>query len=319
MWTGRAFASVALRDGRGDEIHPNGRNFGRGAMSAMTKPGANAPERPRGVRDYVSDGWRLGGAALGFVLGNRVLKRFVLISAGIVLVASAAVAVTAVALRREIGPLGYVLVGLAAYYCLSLMVTATGVGLAGLVADHLDSRPVTVGGGWRVIERRRRSIAGWAVLDLVLGVPSSIFGSWSVDLLCVVLIGSGWVLVKFFAIPTIALVGGSPWATARRSLRLVRRRWGDAFSSTVYLWVRSVVFFGAPAAVAAAAGVVLIRARRRGSWRGAVRDRRVGPRARLPAGAGSASGADGRAVPVRRLGNGLPRLPGRAARAQRPW
>ena len=226
----------------------------------MTKSGANAPQRPRGVRAYVSEGWRLGGAALGFVLGHRVLKRFVLISAGVVLVASAVVAAVAVALRKETGPLGYVLVGLAAYYCLSLMVTAAGVGLAGLVADHLDSRPVTARGGWRIIERRRRAIAGWAVLDLALGVPSKIFGSWSVDLLGVLVIGFGWGLVSFFAIPAIALVGGSPWATARTSLRLVRRRWGDAVSSTVYLGVRAVVFFGAPAAVAAAAGVVLIRA-----------------------------------------------------------
>jgi hypothetical protein len=132
-------------------------------MSAM-----NAPERRRGVRDYVSDGWRLGGAALAFVLGNRVLKRFVVIAAGIVLVASATVAATAVALRSETGPVGYVLVGLAAYYCLSVMVTASGVGLAGLVADHLDSRPVTPSGGWRVIARRRRSIAAWAGLELAL-------------------------------------------------------------------------------------------------------------------------------------------------------
>lgn len=230
-----------------------------GKRMLMAKSGTNAPERPRGVRDYVSEGWRLGGAALGFVLGNRVLQRFVLISAGIVLVASAAVAVAAVALRRETGPLGYVLVGLAAYYCLSLMVTAVGVGLAGLVADQLDSRPVTAGGGWRVIKRRGRSIASWAVVDLALAVPSRTLGSWSVDVLGVLLIGFGWGLVTFFAIPTIALVGGSPWATGRRSLRLVRRRWGDAVSGTVYLWVRALVFFGAPAALAAAAGVVLIR------------------------------------------------------------
>ena len=43
---------------------------------------------------------------------------------------------------------GYLLVGLAAYYCLSLMVIAIGVGLAGLVADSLDSRPVTPVDGW---------------------------------------------------------------------------------------------------------------------------------------------------------------------------
>ena len=139
------------------------------------------------------DGWLLGGAALDFVLANRALKRFMLMAAGIVLVASAAVAVAAVVLRREAGPVGYVLVGLAAYYCLSLFVIAAGVGLAGLVADTLDSRPATPASGWRVIQRRRGSIAGWAVLDLLIGLPSRTVGSWTVNQLGVLLIGLGWV------------------------------------------------------------------------------------------------------------------------------
>ena len=107
------------------------------------------------MRDYVTSGWLLGGAALGFVLGNRALQRFVLVAGGVVLVATAGVAVVAVALCREAGPVGYVLVGLVAYYCLSLMVTAVAVGVAGLVADSLDSRPVTPATGWHVMRRRR--------------------------------------------------------------------------------------------------------------------------------------------------------------------
>lgn len=226
--------------------------------AAMTFSG-RAPRRSRGMRDYASDGWRLGGAALAFVLENRALQRFVLLAAGIVVVAAAAVAVAAVALRREAGPVGYVLVGLAAYYCLSLMVTAVAVGVAGLVAESLESRSVSATTGWRVIRRRRGPIAGWAVLDLALGVPSKLIGSWTVNQLAVLLLGFGWSLLSFFAIPTIALTGGSPKATARRSLQLVRGHWGDAIYSTVYLWVRAAVLFGAPAAVAVAVGVLLIR------------------------------------------------------------
>jgi hypothetical protein len=207
----------------------------------------------------VSNGWRLGGAALSLVLHHRVLQRFVLVATGIVLTISAAGAVAAVVLRREAGPVGYVLVGLAAYYCLSLMVTAVAVGVAGLVADTLESRPVTHATGWQVIARRRRSIAGWALMDLAAGVPSRAVGSWTVDQLSVLLIGFGWGLVSFFAIPTIALTGASPLATARHSLRLVRSRWGDAVYSTVYLWVRAVVVFGLPAAAAVVVGVLLIR------------------------------------------------------------
>jgi hypothetical protein len=211
------------------------------------------------VLDNVKDGWRLGGAALRYVLASPVLQRFVLGAIVVVVAISAGVAVAAVALRREAGPVGYVLVGLAAYYCLSLMVTAVSVGVAGLVADSLESRPVTPSTGWQVIARRGRSIAGWAVVDLAVGVPSRAIGSWTVDQVAVLLIGFGWGVVSFFAIPTIALTGASPLATARHSLRLVRRRWGDAVYSTVYVWVRAVVVFGLPAAAAVVVGVLLIR------------------------------------------------------------
>lgn len=211
------------------------------------------------MRHYVSDGWRLGGAALEFVRGQRTLKRFFLLSIGVVLVICAAVAVGAVALRRESGPVGYVLVGLGAYFCLSLMVTAVAVGVAGLVADILDSRPVSLATGWRLIGRRRQAIAGWALLDLAAGVPSRFVGSWTVNQLGVLLIGFGWSLLSFFAIPAIALTGSSPWSTARHSLRLVRSHWGDAVYSTVYLGARAMITFGAPAAVAVVVGVLLIR------------------------------------------------------------
>jgi hypothetical protein len=211
------------------------------------------------MRDYLSSGWHLGGAALRFVLRNRTLQQFVLRACVVVLVIAAGVAVAAVALRREGGPVEYVLVGLAAYYCLSLMVTAVAVGVAGLVADSLDSRPVTPAVGWHVIRRRRRSIAGWAVLDLVLGIPSRLVGSWTVEQLAVLALGFGWALLSFFAIPTIALTGGSAWSVARRSVRLVRGHWGDAIYSTVYLWVRAVVLLGLPAAAVTAVGVLLLR------------------------------------------------------------
>ena len=84
---------------------------------------------------------------------------------------------------------------------------------------------------------------------------SSAAGRGSVEYCDWISLGTG----EFFAIPTIALTGASPLATARQSLRLVRRRWGDAVYSTAYLWVRAVVVFGLPATVATIAGVLLIR------------------------------------------------------------
>jgi hypothetical protein len=110
-----------------------------------------------------------------------------------------------------------------------------------------------------VMRLRRGPIVGWAVVDTIVGLPNRAIGSWGVDQFGGLLLGFGWSILSFFAIPTIALVGTRPLATARHSLRLVRKRWGDAVYSTVYLWVRAVVVFGLPAAGAVAAGVLLIR------------------------------------------------------------
>lgn len=212
------------------------------------------------MRTYLTDGWHLSGAAIGFVLANRPLKRFLLGSIGAMLLISAAVAVAAVVLRRHAGPVEYVLVGVGASYCLNLMVTAVAVGAAGLVADSLEGLPVSASTGWETMRLRRRPIARWAVVESLVGLPSRAVGSWSTEQLGGIVLGFGWSILSFFAIPTIALTGEGPLRTARHSLRLVRSRWGDAVSSTVYLWVRAVVVFGLPAAAGVAVGVLLIRA-----------------------------------------------------------
>jgi hypothetical protein len=217
------------------------------------------PRRSLGLRTYLADGWHLGGAAIGFVLENRALRRFLLITIGVVVVIAAAVSAAGVILRRHAGPVEYVLVGVAVAYCLNLMTTALAVGAATIAADSLEGADVTPHTGWEAMRLRRRAIAGWAVVESAVGLPSRAVGSWGIEQLGGLLLGFGWSILSFFAIPTIALTGAGPVETARHSLRLVRSRWGDAVSSTVYLWVRAVVVFGIPAAVAVAVGVLLIR------------------------------------------------------------
>jgi len=156
----------------------------------------------------------------------------------------------------------YVLAGLGAYYLLGLMVTAVAVGAATIAANALEERPGSALLGWRAIRDRRRTIAGWALIDLAVGLPSRLIGSWTVDQLAVFVLGFGWGLLSFFAIPTIALTSATTWGTARHSLHLMRGRWGDAVYSTVYLWIRAVIVFGLPGAAGVAGGVLLIRSGR---------------------------------------------------------
>jgi len=212
------------------------------------------------MRESLADGWHLGGAAIDFVRHNSPLKRFVLGAIGAVVPIAAAVAAVAVALRRHLGPVGYTLVGVGASYCFTLMVTAVAVGAAALAAQTLDGRPVSPSTGWEAMRLRRRPIAGWAVVESLVGLPSRAMASWGIDQLGGLLLGFGWSVLSFFAIPTIALTGAGPLGTARHSLRLIRSRWGDAVYSTVYVWLRSAVVFGLPAAGSVAAGVILLRA-----------------------------------------------------------
>jgi len=223
---------------------------------------ARAPEsrhRPGGLIEAVTDGWRLGGTAIGFVLGSKPLRRFLLGSLGAAVLLAAGVAVVAVVLRRHGGPVVYALAGFGASYFLSLMATAVAVGVAAMVSDALEGRPLRPSDGWRRMGSRRRAIAGWALIDATFGVPSKYVGSWTVDQLAALVLGFGWGLLTFFAIPTIALTGASTWQSARHSLHLMRGRWGDAVYGTVYLWIRAVVVFGLPAAGSLAVGVLLIR------------------------------------------------------------
>jgi uncharacterized protein DUF6159 len=215
--------------------------------------------RAPGTRSYLADGWHLGGAAIRFVLDSRPLRRFLLgsLSAGALI--AAAVAAAGVILRRHAGPVEYVLVGVVVTYCLNLMSTAVAVGAAAITADSLEGRAVTSSTGWATMRRRSRAIAGWAVVDAAVGLPSRAVGSWSIERLGGLLLGFGWGILSFFAIPTIAFTGAGPLEAARHSLRLVRSRWGDAVSSTVYLWVRAAVAFGVPSAASVAVGVLLIR------------------------------------------------------------
>jgi hypothetical protein len=215
--------------------------------------------RRPGIRSYLADGWHLGGAAISFVLDSRPLKRFLIRAISAVVVIAAAVATAGVLLRRHAGPVEYVVVGVAVTYCLNLMTTAVAVGAAAIVGASLDDRSPTPATGWDAIRLRRRAIAGWAVVDAAVGLPSRALGSWSIEQVGGLLLGFGWGILSFFAIPTIAFTGAGPLETARHSLRLVRSRWGDAVSATVYLWVRAAVVFGIPAAAALAVGVLLLR------------------------------------------------------------
>jgi hypothetical protein len=215
--------------------------------------------RAHGLRQYVRDGWDLGGAALRLAVDHSELRRFAAIAYGSAVVVEILVSLTVIFVRHHLAlwQRPFVLIGLA--YLAALLSALAAVGLAGLSGALLEGGEVRSANAWKLIRRRLPQVAGWAAIVVVVGIPSRFLTGWGVDQLSAVLLGFGWAVLSFFAIPAIALRGDGPIAAGLRSLRLVGQRWGEQVVGMVYVWVRPTVFLGLPGAAAVVVGIVLDR------------------------------------------------------------
>jgi hypothetical protein len=106
-----------------------------------------------------------------------------------------------------------------------------GVAFVAMVCRTMEGRPASIGEGLAVARTRIGPIAWWALLaagvgaildslrQLIPGGAGERIAGW--------ILGTGWTLVSFFAIPILALEGLGPRETLRRSAGLFRQRWGE--------------------------------------------------------------------------------------------
>jgi hypothetical protein len=215
--------------------------------------------RPHGLRQYVRDGWDLGGAAFRLAIDHRELRRFAAVAYGAAIVSELVISAGVIFVRHHEALWQRPIILIALAYVAALFSALAAVGLAGLSAKLLDGAELYSADGWRLVRQRLPQIAGWAGIVVIVGIPSRFLTGWGVDQLSAVLLGFGWAVLSFFAIPAIALRGDGPIAAGLRSLRLVGQRWGEQVVGMVYVWVRPAVFLGLPGAIALAAGIVLDR------------------------------------------------------------
>ena len=220
---------------------------------------ASAPQTRGRTAQAAHDGWALGGSALSMVRGQPGLRRFALAAfAGMLLVELGHAAL--VLHYRHHGTIPQrLLVVLLTAYVFAVLANSVAVGLAGLSDRILADQVPAASEGWRLAGRRLPQVAGWALIVVLVGVPARFLTGWGVDQLAAVLLGFGWAVVSFFAIPAIALMGDGPLRAAERSLRLVRRFWAGQVAGMVYVWLRPALFIGLPGAAAVLVGVILDR------------------------------------------------------------
>ena len=108
------------------------------------------------------------------------------------------------------------------------------VALSAAAARALDGHDTTAGEGFAAARGRLGPILGWAGLQLVVGALISLIQSVlrdSAGQLVASLVGGlanfAWSVATFFVIPVVALEGLGPTAALKRSVTVVRERWGE--------------------------------------------------------------------------------------------
>ena len=180
-------------------------------------------------------GWRLAKDSWAVLRADRSLAIFPLLSTTFAAVALALTLtpglVWSEAVDQDWIVLPFIVVGA---YVTTFFVVYFNVALAGATRLSMDGRDTTVADGLAVARERRGLIAKWALVQFAVGVLVKVLQYVAGDsiagrLVAIVssLAGAAWSVTTFFVIPVLALEGLGPGAAMRRSVGLIRERWGE--------------------------------------------------------------------------------------------
>ena len=187
-------------------------------------------------RGKLATGWSLAKASWAVLKADRSLAIFPMLALVCAAVASLLLGSVGVAVANGTGVKWLVLLFiLAAIYVAVFFLVYFNVALAGAARLSIDGRDTSLRDGLAVARSRRKVIAGWALLEVGLGLLISLLGSLlsggrggqgGANILSV-MVGAAWSVASFFVIPVLALEGLGPRAALKRSVALVREHWGE--------------------------------------------------------------------------------------------
>ncbi|MGI8776928.1 MAG: DUF6159 family protein [Acidimicrobiales bacterium] len=140
---------------------------------------------------------------------------------------------------------------------------ATFVGLrylAGLVfvADSLlRGEPASFDDGMRVAAERTRALGLWALISVVVGwILGAIEGGGDENVVVTIfrvlvatILSAAWSLITFFVLPIIVLEDVGAPAAMKRSVAVIRDKWGDAVTGSFRIGMRILLTFLLPGLV----------------------------------------------------------------------
>ena len=178
-------------------------------------------------------GFRLAGQSWRIVRTEKSLLAFPVLAAvfGLLYLAVVVAPLAAVAYLAA-GDNQIVLVVVLYVMLLGLSIGGTffGVAAAANASKAFDGGDPTIGDGIAVARSRLGVIVKWALVAATVGAVLRAIGERGGigGALVQVIGGAAWSIASFFALPILALEGLGPWETLKRSLAVVRQKWGES-------------------------------------------------------------------------------------------
>lgn len=211
-----------------------------------------------------SRGWALTKQSYAVLRSDRSLALFPVISVVTGLIAAAILFAPGFVLYSTGGhQQAYLIVfGVLATYGLTFVSIFFNVALASCAAEALSGRQTSVSEGIAAARARLGAIAAWALVQTTVGLTLRLIqGFLNDNILGQIfsrLLAFAWGAATFFVVPVLALEGAGPRDAFKRSVSVLRERWGEGVVGTVAVGGILILIGMIPVAIIAAGGFALI-------------------------------------------------------------
>jgi hypothetical protein len=221
------------------------------------------------VAGRISRGWTLTKQSWAVLKSDRSLVAFPIMSTIFAILAVVAIWVPTViasdvlsgATVNENDPVSYI-VGAATVYVSTFIAIFFNVALAACAARSLRGEDTTLGEGLRAAFHRIGPIVGWTLVAATVGLILRALEERAPVLgrIAVWIAGAAWAVATFFVIPVIALEESGPWRSLKRSVAVVKERWGEGATGTIAISAVTGLVVMAMIVIGVASGFVLFAA-----------------------------------------------------------
>ena len=219
--------------------------------------------------ERISRGWALTKQSWGVLKSDRSLVIFPKLSAIFALIAVAVIWLPTASMSgvlageaiNEHDPVYYIAAAATAYVS-TFIAVFFNVALAACAVRSLRGEDTTVGERIRAAMQRLGPILGWTLVAATIGLVLRLLQD-RIPLaakIAVWIAGAAWAVATFFVIPVLALERSGPWQSIKRSVAVVKARWGEGATGTVAISAVTVLVVVIVMVGGAACAIVLFAA-----------------------------------------------------------